>query len=292
MSTEDSATWRYIQNITGFLARPEVHINYDGETAKNYRPNGINFEINYSNLYTNFISEKGELDLVYMIDSTGSMGGWILGVTNKCKEILDKLINDNPKLKNYEIKCGGVFYRDPVDKPGDINEYQSLGDVSSLKLRLESISKNATGGGDTPEDWVGAYKIVLNNDIMKWRENSIKIIIHIADAGAHSLRFSEGDEKHNSIESEQELENLIQNCAKKNITIFGLQITDTPKKSFTECEKIYNKVKSTDSEYKISKFDDLKDENIIAEKLKENVANSISAFINKKKIKKLKLKNK
>ena len=54
MSTEDIATWRYIQNLAGFLARPEAHMIYDdGETAKNYRPNGVNFKINYSNLYKN-----------------------------------------------------------------------------------------------------------------------------------------------------------------------------------------------------------------------------------------------
>ena len=49
-----------------------------------------------------------------MIDSTGSMMSWINGVKNKCKEILNKL-NENKKLKNYDIKFGGVFYRDPVD---------------------------------------------------------------------------------------------------------------------------------------------------------------------------------
>ena len=283
MGKDDDATWRYIQNITGFLARPEVHMNYDGETAKNYRPEGINYKINYTNLYTKFKSNfgKGELDIVYMIDSTGSMSGWILGVKNKCNEILDKLINDNPKLKNYDIKCGGVFYRDPVDKPEeDKHEHQPLDDVSCLKTTMESIK--AKGGGDTPEDWVGAYRIVLDEKMMNWREKSIKIIIHIADAGAHSLRFSDCDSKHNSKEYEKELENLIQNCAKKCITIFGFQITDEPKKSFTECEKIYNEVKSENSEYQISQFNELKDEGIIAEKLKENVTNRISAFIAKK----------
>ena len=59
---------------------------------------------------------------------------------------------------------------------------------------------------------------------MKWREKSIKIIIHIADAGAHSKRFTEYDEEHNDKKNEEELENLIQNCTKENITIFGYQI--------------------------------------------------------------------
>ena len=46
MSTDGISTWRYLQNIADFFLRPEAHMNYDdGETAKNYRPNGINFKI-------------------------------------------------------------------------------------------------------------------------------------------------------------------------------------------------------------------------------------------------------
>ena len=104
MSTEDISTWRYIQNLAGFLSRPEAHMIYDdGETAKNYRPNGIDFKINYYKLYNKFdkYAKKGELDVVYMIDSTGSMMSWINGVKNKCKKILNKL-NENKKL--YDIK--------------------------------------------------------------------------------------------------------------------------------------------------------------------------------------------
>jgi hypothetical protein len=114
MSTEDIATWRYVQNIAGFLARPEAHMIYDdGETAKNYRPKAVKFKIDKTNLYTklkhHYIFGPGELDIVYMIDSTGSMGDWINGVKDKCKEISDKL-NENEILKNYDIKFGGVFY--------------------------------------------------------------------------------------------------------------------------------------------------------------------------------------
>ena len=72
---------------------------------------------------------------------------------------------------------------------------------------------------------------------MKWRKRSIKIIIHIADAGAHTLRFSDGDKKHNKKEYEIELVNLIKKCAEEKINIFGYQIGEEPKKSFTVVKK-------------------------------------------------------
>ena len=281
MSTEDISTWRYIQNLAGFLSRPDAHMIYDdGETAKNYRPNGIDFKINYSKLYNKFdkYAKKGELDVVYMIDSTGSMMSWINGVKNKCKEILNKL-NENKKLKNYDIKFGGVFYRDPVDCITDKHEYKSLGDVDSLKTKMETIS--AEGGGDAPEDWYGAYQIVLDELKMKWRKNSLKIIIHIADAGAHTLRFNDYDFKHNESEYEYGLVEYIKKCAEKNISIFGYQIGDEPQKSFNECKKIYDQVKSKECNYEIEIFENASDQ-IIAEKLKENIINNISTFIAKK----------
>ena len=58
MSTEESSTWRYIQNIAGLLARPEIHIRYDGETAKNYRPKGVDFKIDKLNLYKGSLSQN------------------------------------------------------------------------------------------------------------------------------------------------------------------------------------------------------------------------------------------
>ena len=256
-------------------------MKYDEEKSmQNYRPNGINFNIDYTNLYTKLENYYQKLDIVYMIDSTGSMSSWIKGVKEKCVEILNKL-NENKMFEMIDIKFGGVFYRDPIDEEGDIHEHQELGSVEDLKIKLETIK--AKGGGDTPEDWKGAYDIALDNLTMKWRNDSIKIIFHIADAGAHTLRFSDGDEKHNNPEYEQGLVNLILKCAKNNISIFGYQIGNEPKKSFDECKTIYDSAKSEQCFYEISQFEQLSDEKFekVAELLKDNIIKGISAFIAK-----------
>ena len=271
-----------MQNLAGFLSRPEAHMIYDdGETAKNYRPNGVNFKIDKSNLYTklkpHYEYGGGELDILYMIDSTGSMANWINGVKNKCKEISDKL-KQNEILKNYDINFGGVFYRDPIDSYYDEHEYQPLGSVDDFKRGIACIS--AKGGGDLPEDWVGAYDLALDEK-MNWRKNSIKIIIHIADAGAHTIRFTDGDYSHNLKEYEIGLVNNIKKCAKNKINIFGYQIGKEPKKSFSECKSIYDSVKSKNCFFEIFKFKHANAE-VVAERLKDSITNHISAFIAKK----------
>ena len=115
---------------------------------------------------------------------------------------------------------------------------------------------------------------------MNWRRKSLKIIIHIADAGAHGKRFSDGDGR-NYVSQEMPLVNLIQQCAYSHISIFGYQIGPHPQRSFSECKKIYDSVKSKDCFYEIYKFEHASDE-VVASKLKENIINHISAFIAKK----------
>ena len=279
MSNEDDSTWRYIQNLASFLSRPEAHMIYDdGQTAKNYRPNGIDFKINYSNLFKYLRPYYGQrqLDIIYMIDSTGGMNRLIYGLREKCQEILDKL-NENPKLKKYDIAFGGVFYRDPVDCPNEIHEYLPLGTVFDLKEKMRSI--NAFGGGDIPEDWYGAYKIALDPCLMRWRNKSVKIIIHIADSGAHTLRFSDEDNEHNDFMYENGLVELIKKCARDKISILGYQIGNEPKKSFKECKAIYDSVKTEDCSFEIYPFDWISDEAVLAKIIKNNITKHISAFM-------------
>ena len=62
---------------------------------------------------------------------------------------------------------------------------------------------------------IGAYEIALTE--MNWRKDSIKIIIHIADAGAYHFRFSDEDKKYNDDKYEIDLVN-----SNKNVQIIKL----------------------------------------------------------------------
>ena len=76
---------------------------------------------------------------------------------------------------------------------------------------------------------------------MKWR-NGIKLIIHIADVGAHREKFSRGDKYP---EQGPLLINKIEECVKKNINIIGFKIGDYPKQSFDKISEIYDDYKLT-----------------------------------------------
>ena len=92
------------------------------------------------------------------------------------------------------------------------------------------------------------------------------------------MRFSNGDNKHNDFIYENGLVELIQKCAREKISIFGYQIGNDPKKSFSECKAIYDSVGAKESKYEIYPFEHASDE-IVAKNLKDTITNNISAFM-------------
>ena len=180
-----------------------------------------------------------------MIDATGSMGEYITAAKEESQNISKELKEQYPDMK---FKYGYIFYRDPVDSKDDIHEIIDLtDDEESLPEKIGKI--RATGGGDSPEDWVGAYQ--LANEKISWRDG-IKVIIHLADAGAHGNLFTENDKYP---EEEAKLIKELEICASKDIEIFAYTIYYLGK-SFEECSKIY---RSKGGCYEIFEFNQIKD---------------------------------
>ena len=171
------------------------------------------------------------------------MSGSIENVKKYCVEIANILKN---QMMLYDFKFGAVFYRDPIDSHSDKNEYYNFtSNTEGLQNFVEGMA--ATGGGDTPEDWVGGYNIALNN--MSWRSGN-RLIIHIADAGAYGTDYISGD---NYSYEGPKLDNYIRECSNRNITIVAFKIGSEPEKSFKRSQMLYNSMGNKN--YKIQEFD-------------------------------------
>ena len=182
----------------------------------------------------NILSDKtpkgnNDFDVLFIVDATGSMASYIQAAKEETQNISEDLRQAYPEMM---FKYGYIFYRDPIDSKSDIHETIDLTDnVNSLPGQISKI--HSYGGGDEPEDWVGAYKIA--NEKISWR-NGVRIIIHLADAGAHGNLFTIFD---NYPEEENKLINELEKCIQKKIDIFGYVILEGSRKSFEECSKIY-----------------------------------------------------
>ena len=127
---------------------------YTGYDPKLYRPDGVNFTLNKSpSLYYKY--SKKPFDVIYLVDTTGSMSGSIENVKTYCVEIANILKN---QMILQDFKFGAVFYRDPIDSYNDKNEYYNfISNTEGLQNFVRRMA--ATGGVDTPEDCVGGYNI-------------------------------------------------------------------------------------------------------------------------------------
>lgn len=121
---------------------------------------------------------KGQVDIVFAIDTTGSMGTAIRNVQSNIIEFVNELdeagIKPSFALVDFrDITCDGQHYTHIV-KNGDSNWFT---DAEKFKEKVSSLS--VSGGGDGPETPVDALEMARSLDM---RKTSQKFIILVTDA--------------------------------------------------------------------------------------------------------------
>ena len=126
------------------------------------------------------------VDLCFMVDCTGSMGSWIEGVKNNVKLLRDKLA---AQFLSCDLRFAFVRYTD-YDLPEctRTTKLDFTKDQTSFHQFVSGIV--ADGGGDGPEDIMGALKVTLST--LSWRPGVDKVLIHIADSPCHGTQYHDG----------------------------------------------------------------------------------------------------
>lgn len=124
-------------------------------------------------------SVRPTLDVVFVLDTTGSMDGLIEGAKQKIWSIASRLASGTPTPR---IRVGLVGYRDRGDayvtKRFDLSE-----DLDAVYASLQGFK--ADGGGDTPEHVGKALGEAVS--LMKWTDDAkaARMIFLVGDAPAH-----------------------------------------------------------------------------------------------------------
>jgi hypothetical protein len=115
-----------------------------------------------------------QIDVVFAVDTTGSMGGLLDGAKRTVWSIASHIKKTDP---NANIRIGLVAYKDVGDeyvtKP-----FMLTTDLDAVYAELASYT--AAGGGDTPEDVDAALDDTLHK--MQWRERAKKLVFVVGDA--------------------------------------------------------------------------------------------------------------
>jgi hypothetical protein len=174
------------------------------------------------------------MDVVFMVDATGSMEDAITAARDKVADIAFDLHTNN---RTGDFMFGCVCYRDPVDEPEDTHEVHDLITPKETEGLTDWLAEiEADGGGDEPEDFVGALETALGPAI-SWRPGSKRALIWVADAPAHGERYC-GEENHQ--EEEPKLDALVARIAHEKFYFVGMSLNNGADATYAEMKRIYD----------------------------------------------------
>jgi Mg-chelatase subunit ChlD len=127
---------------------------------------------------------RAKLDVLFLIDTTGSMGDEIDRLKDSVRSVAERI---SALPGDVDLRLGMTVYRDR----GDLfvtRTFDFTGSVDVFKAALAEV--RASGGGDTPEDLnAGLHQAVTSPS---WRgDDTVKLIFLIADAPPH-LDYQDG----------------------------------------------------------------------------------------------------
>ncbi len=121
-----------------------------------------------------------KLDLMLVIDTTGSMGDEIRYLQSELRSIVSAIHSQH---RGMDIRVGFVFYRDT----GDAYVTRTIAfDRDMARIDGTLAQQNAQGGGDYPEAMDQALIRAMDQS---WRPDAIKSMLLVADAPPHDNLF-------------------------------------------------------------------------------------------------------
>jgi flagellin len=144
----------------------------------------VNTKFNTTNLLgpqSQASSSAGEADIVFVIDSTGSMDSVISNVISNLDEFVSTI-----QSEGVNVRLGLVTYKDKnFDGPDYLQKTDFTSDESAFKATLTDISVG--GGGDTPESGLEAIEDpILGATSFAYTPGASKQLIMVTDAPVHT----------------------------------------------------------------------------------------------------------
>jgi Mg-chelatase subunit ChlD len=128
---------------------------------------------------TGFAAAKPRVEVAFVLDSTGSMGGLIEGAKQKIWSIANSIVAQKP---TPEVRIGLIAYRDRGDEYVT-REFDLTDDIDAVFKNLQTIT--ADGGGDDPESVNQALHVAVTG--LSWTADRkvLKIIFLVGDYPPH-----------------------------------------------------------------------------------------------------------
>lgn len=135
-------------------------------------------DLSESSLSQDEVSDVDTLELMLMIDTTGSMWDELAYLQKELEDVITRVKQDNG---NIPIRVSVNFYRDEGDEYV-IREFEFTEDIE--KVLIDLAEQEADGGGDIPEAVHTALSSATKSH--EWKDNATKLMFFVLDAPPHS----------------------------------------------------------------------------------------------------------
>ena len=171
------------------------------------------------------VIQKVQMDIVYVVDMTSSMGPYIQATLETIKNMSLTITQNSEVAKSVQFGLWG--YRDALEIPGTEfvakNFTPELQQVSDFVNTLTGVQGMAKSGGDYPEDVFSGVDGAMRQT--KWTEDALHLLVLIGDAPSH-------EPGHKWNQSGQSADTLRTFANDTGFYIFALHIKDQKAKAF------------------------------------------------------------
>ncbi|WP_082748315.1 HYR domain-containing protein [Nocardioides jensenii] len=118
-------------------------------------------------------------DIVFLADTTTSMGASIANVQSNAASIVDQVLADQPTAQ-FAV----ADYKDVADSSGHFLLRQQLtGDPAAVAAGINAWTPLSGGGSDAPEDWIGALGDIPT--AIDFRGDGTPVVVMFGDSTSH-----------------------------------------------------------------------------------------------------------
>jgi Mg-chelatase subunit ChlD len=163
------------------------------------------------------MAEINALDLAFIVDTTGSMGGLIQSAQQQMISMMRELL----KAVEVDMRLGVVEYRDhpPQDKLV-ARAYPFTGDLDKGQKTINQLK--ADGGGDGPESVFDGVIAACHD--LKWREHARRIAVLVGDAPPHGVG-DRGDSFKDGCPCGETIDSVTRAAEEARITLYAMGLT-------------------------------------------------------------------
>ncbi|MEZ4297051.1 MAG: VIT domain-containing protein [Polyangiaceae bacterium] len=180
---------------------------------------------------------RGELDLVFLVDATGSMGEYIRETQRQLLSLIGAL-RRSPLCKS--LRVGVVSYRDhpPQDTSYVVDWLDLTDDLDEVQRKVESLA--AQGGGDGPESVTDGLARVVRLD---YRPSAARAVVWFGDAPPHGVE-PDGDAFPGGCPCGDHWFSQAESCREMGIAVYAIGCLPTLRR-YAGAEAVFRQVART-----------------------------------------------